>query len=196
VAAPDLTDRLDRLEGFWRDAGAPLYEVLAPGLDDGTIMSLAGELGLTLPDEARQWWRWHNGVVAGTDWRARQLTRGYSILSLSEALDECQQMRREFGNDDFIAWQHWWLPFGRAASGALICFDCSEPARAESPILVRDWHMDQESPRPVTNSLAATLDVWIDLYETGAIWFDPTSRRWTLEFELVPMNVRVNGLAL
>ena len=46
---PDLADRLYRLEGFWRDAGAPLYEALAPGLDDATITSLADELGLTLP---------------------------------------------------------------------------------------------------------------------------------------------------
>ncbi len=194
MAALDLTDRLDRLKGFWRDAGAPLSNALAPGLDDATITSLTGELGLTLPGEARRWFRWHNGAVPGTRRIDRELTPTFEILSRSESVQQCTAARRDSGDDPYVPWQDSWLPFGLSLSGALICFDCSEPSRDQSPIVVRDWHVNIDVPYAAAESLAETVDIWIDMFEVGAFVFDRAGGFWRLEFERVPPELRITGL--
>ena len=36
-------------------------QALAPGLTDQQIDTLTAPYGIDLPEEARVWWRWHNG---------------------------------------------------------------------------------------------------------------------------------------
>jgi hypothetical protein len=55
---------LDELGGRWRDLGAPISDALRPGLTDAEIGALTAPLGLVLPEEARRWWRWHDGASA------------------------------------------------------------------------------------------------------------------------------------
>jgi hypothetical protein len=49
------------LEAAWRSQGAEIAGLLAPGLGDEAMAALLQPLGLTLPEEARIWWGWHDG---------------------------------------------------------------------------------------------------------------------------------------
>jgi hypothetical protein len=52
---------LDAFERALRKAGSPAVNALAPGLTDRQIDAHIEPLGLTMPEEARRWWRWRDG---------------------------------------------------------------------------------------------------------------------------------------
>lgn len=59
---PMLTaELLESLLDSLTRAGFPTVQRLRPGLSDDEMDSLTAPLGLTLPHEARIWWRRHNG---------------------------------------------------------------------------------------------------------------------------------------
>src|SRR4051812_27326402 len=55
---------LTKLERQWQRKGSRIVEALNPGLTDAEIDDLAAPLGHPIPEEARRWWRWHNGASA------------------------------------------------------------------------------------------------------------------------------------
>lgn len=61
------TELLQELHQRWRAQGAPIADALAPGIDDEQIERLTAPLGLRVSEEARVWWRWHNGVASTAD---------------------------------------------------------------------------------------------------------------------------------
>jgi hypothetical protein len=65
------TELLAEFEAVLGELRVPITRVWRPGLDDASIDALLEPLGIQLPEEARRWWRWRNGVVPGTrgpDW--------------------------------------------------------------------------------------------------------------------------------
>ncbi len=61
-----LLAALAELEQVWEQRDIPIRHHLQPGLTDVEIEQIMAPTGLTLPEEARAWWRWHNGVPDGT----------------------------------------------------------------------------------------------------------------------------------
>jgi cell wall assembly regulator SMI1 len=81
--------QLDRLERVWRRLDSPLVDLLRPGLSDEQIDELMAPTGLTLPDELRLWWGWHDGAPTTSDQEeGRGLgSGGWLHVSPSEAID-------------------------------------------------------------------------------------------------------------
>jgi hypothetical protein len=49
---------------------------------------LTGQIGLTLPTEARAWWSWHDGVEHGVIVPQPGIGDGWVPLSLAEAVED------------------------------------------------------------------------------------------------------------
>jgi hypothetical protein len=56
------THQIDRLVDALRQQGAPVVDLLAPGLSDRQMDELTAPLDIRLPDEARTWWGHYNGA--------------------------------------------------------------------------------------------------------------------------------------
>lgn len=80
---------LEVFESSLRAVGAPIVKHREPGLDDAAIDELIVPLDLQLPDEARVWWRWHNGTVPDTPGRERCIMPGRDLLSPPDRVGWC-----------------------------------------------------------------------------------------------------------
>ena len=67
-------DLLDRLEARLRAAGSLIVDAWAPGLTDTQIDDLLQPLGIDLPEEARAWWRWHDGILVEANPRVTEIS--------------------------------------------------------------------------------------------------------------------------
>jgi len=60
-------DMLEAFDERLRRAGARLADRWRPGLSDAQIDELLLPAGIDLPEEARVWWRWHDGQQVAAD---------------------------------------------------------------------------------------------------------------------------------
>jgi hypothetical protein len=178
---------LDELARAVRDAGVLGTEAWAPGLSDEEIDALLEPHDLDLPEEARRWWRWHNGYVEGTGptgWVGVAPNR--PLLTLAEALDlyaaTKDESRQVWGAD------RWLMVFIDAPS---IYFDCSGPRDAPVPIRTQQ---DIDTPEPVLPSIGEMIALWIELIDTGVSTIDADGE-WEWDFEKVPQRIRDLGIS-
>lgn len=169
------TALLAELEATWQEAGAQIADVLAPGLSDGQIDELMAPTGLRLPDEARRWWGWHNGVTekARHGW---DIGRQILFFSLSEALEDFGEL---FGGGGESA-PATWLPWVRAAGG-WVAIDCGQPDIA--PV----YRVDVESGMfGAADSMGEAVSLWIEMYKSGGWSLNPNGWGWDLDLERAP----------
>lgn len=63
-----------------------IVEAWAPGLTDAQIDKIIGPADLQLPEEARVWWRWHNGTRHGQAADRLAILPGRDLVGLQEAV--------------------------------------------------------------------------------------------------------------
>ena len=56
-----MQDRLDTLEFWLAEHALMTYAVLNPGVEEAGLEAFEAELGLTLPEEFKMLYRWHDG---------------------------------------------------------------------------------------------------------------------------------------
>ncbi len=203
-----LTPRhLQELEQWWVSLHAPLLEYLRPGLTDAEMNGLAAGAHLRLPDEARLWWGWHDGVPAEFYGILRQLGGpSFQFLPLQEALDLYEVQRAtarravsrgdksEWGNPDFW-WDPSWLPITESpTSNVTIACDCSVRAGDPTPIRGYFWDAAVESRTPATASFGELVEWWLQAFSTGAWFYDQELGRWEYFNERLPPAQRSTGV--
>jgi hypothetical protein len=166
VTAPRYLDDalLEQLEERLLDhPNSTLRERLQPGLPDERINSLTASLSFHLPEEARRWYRWHNGS-SGYDITIRRAMTGLA--------DDVKQTL-EFQDED-EHWNHGWLKV--MTEKPYMVFDCS--GSQTEPVAV--WHYDYEFPRPTRPVFASIGDMvafWIQLIDDDLMVWD-VERGW------------------
>jgi cell wall assembly regulator SMI1 len=166
---------LNELEAAWRAAGAQIADVLAPGLSDERIDELMAPTGRRLPQEARRWWGWHNGVTekAPYGW---DIGRQVLFLSLEEALEESGET---FGAGGEVA-EPTWFPWVQAAGG-FIAIDCADAEIAST------LRLDYESGTYAgAASLGETVEIWLEMYSTGGWSMNSAGGYWDLDLDRAP----------
>jgi hypothetical protein len=131
----------------------------APGLGDDEIDALMEPHGFDLPEEARRWWRWHNGYVEGTGPPWVGVTPNRPLLSLEQVLDlhaSTKDESREIWGAD-----RWLMVFVDRPS---IFFACNGARDAPVPIRTQE---DVDGPEPVLPSIGELVKVWIELINTS-----------------------------
>jgi cell wall assembly regulator SMI1 len=193
---------LEEFEDRLRSQGAPIVDVLRPGLTDDEMQQLVGPLGLRLPREARCWWAWHDGTVVGAPMIARYLGPGWMALSLDDAVRDCVSSReieaeaREIeeaaGEDREDWWRHGWLPLVHPGGGS---FAIDTGVGEDEPVPVYRYHSDTQPGAPDLASIGDLVTIWIDALDSGAWQWEPNDGRWIYDDALLDPRVSRLGLA-
>lgn len=196
--APILTgDLLAELEAALGQQDPELVARLAPGLDDQDIDELMRPRGLTLPEEARVWWRWHDGLTWSTV-DGRIFGPGFQLLPLEAAvreytsrLEQAEELAKEIPNITF--WERPWFPLVGAGTGLFI-FDCSGDPAAPAPISF--YHVEEagEDGRPPARSVGEMVAWWIDALERGVWYYDRELGGWGYRRDLLDRDRRLSQL--
>lgn len=138
---------------------------------------LVAPLGISLPEEARTWWGWHDGVEE----TALQHTIGphWAFGSLSQAVEDTLMMREVAADPDLAGENIWRDSYLCVALGeAYIVGDTSVGRDQPMPIRLVDTN-DQRYPEdPDLPSLGALIRAWTESIRTARWTFDPGSGYW------------------
>lgn len=101
-ASPELlVELLDALAFETKRAGAPLNDVLQPGVSRQYVQDQLGTIGLTAPEELIAWWGWRNGARPG-------LVSGQPLDMNSVEMAIHLYPRRFLGDGEF-SWHPDWI---------------------------------------------------------------------------------------
>ena len=150
-------------ESSLRAVGAPIVERWAPGLDDAAIDELVVPLHLQLPDEARVWWRWHNGTMPDTPGRERCIMPGRDLLSLQAALHGAP--------DNWAVFPELWgidkQLLQLVSEQPRIWIDAS--GAGHRPTAIYTQNDGTEPPKLALTSMGALIKIWTQLIDDGVV---------------------------
>ena len=184
--------------------GAPCVSAFRPGLSEDEMDALTAPLGLRLPEEARQWWGWHDGIPVAELERPidGQVAPQRHHYALSEAVEQYRIGRAEAAylakmqppasdrvpelrNPDY-----WWAPswFPLTLSFGWVVLDCDVGKGEPSPLRLLDFAwLNEEVHVPRAASLGQLVEWWIEAMDTGAHVYDARRGRWDVDPDrLVP----------
>jgi len=156
-------DLLARFEARCRQAGALYLDELEPGASEDDFAAAEQRLGFALPEEARTWYRWHNGSAGHyvTHWR--------TLVALSENVEETRVLQ-EFDQQ----WPANWLR--TMDEQPFLALDCGGSPSSPVPV----WHYMHGfsfPTRPVFESIGNMVSYWIELID-GEVMQWSVERGW------------------
>jgi cell wall assembly regulator SMI1 len=161
-----LLQRLDELLQQHRPA---YYATLNPPAAATELAVFEAEFGLTLPDELRQWWGWHDGQEAFDSF-----IQNKSLLSLNSAAETMRINGELLADGEFVLnwWRAAWVPFLENGGGDLVCLDLEGTFMEQPGQILQHWH-DWE-PRTIlfpdlTAWLAGVVATYEQAYADGPI---------------------------
>ena len=189
------SELLGELGARWRALRLPLLDGLRAGLDDEQIDAVFEPLGLgRLPDEARLWWRWHDGVPADavrTSVERSMGAPGFEYLPLAEAAAVYETQRTLAVSaaegagpapldDPAYWWRPSWFPVTVSATGTVVAVDCAAGPGVTAPVLAVDW-WHEDFRRPAAASLGGMVRAWIEAFDSQRWRWLPDESRWLLD---------------
>jgi hypothetical protein len=179
----------DELLGHFERAlhavGAAITQVWAPGLDDAEIDALTAPHGFQLPEEARRWWRWHNGFVAGARPPDMDLTPRRPLMDLAETLELYGASRGAWLQ--LYGFDRWLMPMADRPS---VYFACD--GAPEDPVPIHT-QQDIEEPIQALPSIGELVKTWTELIETG-VFTTNAHGHWEWDFGKIPQPIRQLGI--
>lgn len=174
---------LERFRSALLAIDAPLGKALAPGRSDAAIDALLRPLGIELPDEARIWWRWRDGVRPGaTD--ADHMFGWRAMLSLEQAAalyaEERDVWEGIYGVPKLLS------PVDEKPG---VFFFCGGAANAPVPVYGQN---DIDAPAEILPSIGELVDRWTDVMLSGWVSVDSTGR-WHYDDDRRPPDQRLIG---
>jgi len=197
------TDLLEELAARWRAQRAPIADGLRPGLSDAEIDALTGPLDLDLPEEARVWWGWHDGVArhpSGLLVYQQMGGIGLPFFSLEEAVARYRSRRsmavdaathgrpgEPLSSADYW-WHPSWFPITDTDWAATIACDCDVAAGAPSPVRVVHWEDYSEAGAVAASSLGEVVRWWIEALDSGRFRYDAARNAWWADRADTPLT--------
>lgn len=174
ATAQALRQELTLLGEQWVRLGAPISDVLAPGISPVEVDALTEPLGLRVPVELKVLWEWHNGSQAeprgADDYSIGH--GGYEFLSVQDALQQYLGNRQSFAEPeepDLLPQMFWhtsWLPFMMQQAQRLYV-DCERTVTGHpgaAPVRLVSWEWEAFDV-DVAQSVTAAVLTWTWLLE-------------------------------
>ena len=180
---------LRRFEARLRRLGAVVIEHWAPGVDDERIDELLGPLGINPPEEARAWWRWHNGTMPGAPPTGTQLIPGREQTPLEGVVNLVPIAKERveiFGMTELA--EH--LPI--VSDKPMIYVDCNGAREAPAPIYTQND--DPEAPELALPSMGELITIWTRLIDLGVFATTPDGQWKRLDPDRIPIELRGGGI--
>lgn len=189
------TEQIDRLVDALVRQGAPVVDLLAPGLSDREMDELTAPLGMRLPDEARTWWGHYNGapVRPGDESRDPALSPSWWWAPLEVVVAHREEVRAWVDPD---MWLKSWLPV--AVGGYDLVIETAVESGQPSPVHLIDFEGDDENVGechiPALPSFGALVDAWTAALAGDAVRFVPDLGHFTIDFDRVDALAIPDGL--
>lgn len=179
-----LRGSLDRLEAVLVRADAAVVPLMRPGLPEGRVRSLLGELGLEPTPEILEWFGWHDGAGEnGMPSVLMELAPGGEFYELEYLCTECREVREaasyvvDTGPPTNVTaeafWRNGWFPLLRLFGKGYVAVDLTGAPSDGCPVHVV-WHdsdLDARA-RVAWPSIQAFVDDVIARFESGEYWVD------------------------
>jgi cell wall assembly regulator SMI1 len=166
-ASGSLPETMDRYMAALDRLDVPSARNLAGGLTDNEIDDLMMPTGLTLPLEARQWWRYHNGVIDDREVNDRALAATWEFNTLAA----CVGHWRQSCEIAFPEWDPNWFPLVIGyMSGSCIVVDCTPDV---DPV-VRYYDPKELALEVIAERFVDVIAWWLHNIDTGTVGPDPT----------------------
>lgn len=190
-----LAAELVGLENRLRIQRAPLGRLLRPGAPEEELQATFSWLGLTLPDELRVLYQWHDGTIVDFDepedpdmpglWifdRLRSAVLNY--LDLVTFFEETGDL----GDPDHML--STWFPISYSDGRALLV-ECNVPPGQASHIYV---YCHDDVTHCAATSLLSVVRLWNRMFDEGYFVYDPYTCEWLDRFSEIPVELRISGL--
>lgn len=156
---------LERYVESLRAQGPPVVDHLTPGLSQAEIDELCTEAELSLPDEARVWWRFSNGVPVDAPEAAQLIGPEHEWCSLQWAIAERDVIIANLAEHlppEEILWRPTWLPW--VGTHRLALDVSGQPIAVVRPV---DFHARAEEQGSPIDSLGTLVAAWTTGLQTG-----------------------------
>lgn len=196
----DLITELGALERRWAERGAPVDEMLLPGLPSEDVQRAAAGIHDPHPDVVT-WFGWHNGsrfehwITAAPS--GRLLTPLDDALELRQILLDQQTELRTLGiaPDDADPFAQTWLPVAttRDASGFTIATDLvtGEVYRHDNGPGSEIYPQDNLR---IADNLASLVSMWCAELDRGSYIWDSEARLWQYDAADQPADLHERNI--
>lgn len=169
--APLLVN-LDQLIGSKRNV---YHKGLQPGLSPDEIHALEEKYGITLPEDLKDLYQWHNGQ---RDDNYEAFVNNCTFVPLEHALDTAAEFTSMIGSDFELPdmWHETWIPIFSNGGGDFICYDLAGSFDGQAGQLIEYWHADNDR-NIIAGDLAGLLQALVNLYEV----YDPSDEFMQVE---------------
>jgi len=154
-----MASTLDQLDDMLQRARPGFYARLQPGVSDQQLAEFEQELGVTLPEAFKAFYRWRNGQAIDhyESWQNNQTVMGLAEIRaahrvLNELLDA-----GEFEGANW--WDAGWVPFLSNGAGDHLCLDTTGSFGGQAGQILEFWHDDGN--RWV---VAPNFESWLESY--------------------------------
>lgn len=170
---------LEQLASRWRSQGMPIANSLRPGISDSEMDELTQPIGITLPEEARTWWGWHDGALPpGPDHGNTDLGPGVPFSPLADAVRNTISVREIMTGVDGeldTHWQHSWLTMNWGGDTTVI--DCG--VAFDEPVPARHYRFEEPETGAIgVSSIGTLVTLYIDAFDRGAWAYDRGRGVW------------------
>lgn len=190
---------MSRLKDHCAAVGAPIADLLRPGVSAEDLNKAEAQLGFQLPIEVRDWFMFHNGVANIGLFSPATFPNRASPFGLGSALDRRHELLSvkypipELIPDDQI-FQPTWLPID-ICNNIHTVLDCGNARN--NPQLPAPVHMiipgsEYSAAEARLPSLTAMLEIWLQLCESGAWYYDVEDGIWDERYDLIPEALQDN----
>ncbi len=186
-SAETMQAALDGYERRLSARGVPVDRMLLPGLTDTEIDRVTADLPFRLSDEARTFYRWHNGSREEPNGPGDETyVPGATYLS---PLDWVVR--------DYAEWRHYepgrfremWIPLN-SRDGRTIIVDCGVRPDEPSPIYFADSKDSAPWGQVCSPSFANVIDVWNHVLDEDYWTYDRVKGEWTERYRSIPLELR------
>jgi hypothetical protein len=174
-------DLLDQFDAQLQRLGAPIADNWAPGLLDEEIDAILMPVGIDLPEEARRWWRWHNGALNDEQIGPHYLLGERPVWSLQRAADSWAGAA-EWARELWEWPSHFAVLHQVAGSRPWLFVFCGRGRDAPVPVYVQD---DIDTPEEFLPSIGELVAMWSTILASGSVSIDPDGR-WTVREDAWP----------
>jgi len=162
-----LGDLLLELEAEWRALGAPVDELVYPGLEREQVSGQLQDAFGKAPVELVEWFSWHNGGPINRRTAAQQLAApmGRTLSPLEDCLSDRQSylaLPTETADGAVLpAWDPRWLSLTHYIGGGVLAF------HVDHLTLIDVYWWDAEFTHSAADSMEEAVRTWVETLRAG-----------------------------
>ncbi len=188
-----LGDLLLEWEGEWRSLGAPVQELVFPGLARQAVGRQLRDAFGKAPVELVEWFSWHNGSPIN-----RPMDELRSAAPSSRTLmplQDCLAHRREFlavprqtsDGWDLPRWDPRWLTLSHDTGG-----EGSLAFHVDDLTLIDVYWWDAEFTRIAADSMAEAVRIWVETLRAG--YYAWEGGNWVYDVNRLPRDLMARSI--